>query len=112
LMLTTALVRLPGDFGLVAGGDRSTTVRSGSLKNFGRTDRSVTPLYPSSSPGQFVEAVERVVHLYPPHLAEPGLAGQLAQRRLGQPERAESLAASGQRCGHAVQDREPVEQRG
>src|SRR5436309_735347 len=63
-------------------------------------------------PRQLVEAVERVVHLDVPDLREAGLGGQVAQRRLGQPEGAQALAALGQGGGHAVQDRESVQQRG
>src|SRR5204862_2406211 len=65
-----------------------------------------------SASGALVEAVERVVHLDVPDLREAGLGGQVAQRRLGQPEGAQAFAALGEGGGHAVQDRESVEQRG
>src|SRR6266568_1453039 len=68
------------------------------------------PLPPS--PGQFVEAVERVVHLDVPDLCEAGLGGQVAEHWLGQPEGTQAFAALGEGCGHAVQDREAVQQGG
>src|SRR5438045_8252861 len=59
----------------------------------------------------FVDAVEWVLQREPPHLAEACIETEVPEPGVGQAQRPQPRAATGERGGQAVEEADPVEER-